>query len=44
MATHSLPGYSPRGHKESDTIEHIHMHTPNTHRHTQTHTHIYKDR
>ena len=30
----SLVGYSPRGHKESDTTEQL-----NTHTHTHTHTH-----
>ena len=37
----SLVGYSPWGHKESDTTEHVraytHTHT-HTHTHTQTHT------
>ena len=31
----SLAGYSPRGHKESDTTERFHTHT-----HTHTHAHI----
>ena len=33
----SLTGYSPWGHKKSDTTEHTHTHTF-THTHTHTHT------
>ena len=36
----SLAGYSPRGHKESDTTERIHRHTQ-TDTHTHTHLTLY---
>ena len=38
----SLMGYSPWGHKESDTTEHAHTHAcACTYTHTQTHTHTH---